>query len=228
MAQFLAQPYEPSTQKEATILGAVAEHPWWFTAPSTYEQRLVSTALVINDPFNRTWEVWDGGQFVGILILQRISWGADALMHFVFFDRNLVNKRQLLLAWMDHCFQDLGFQRLSFEVPEYAAALLNFARRKLGFRYEGEDRLHRCLTESGQKIRLQSQYRRNHREPVAVVLASQASRRERSHWYEDGWTDVLCLRTTREEFTSFVESQCPSPSLPPLPPPSPALPPTSS
>lgn len=226
MADLFAIPYEHTVEKEATIVQQIGAHPWWFTGPQSPEQHLVAAAVLLHDPFNRQWEVWRGGQLVGIMMLSRIHWGADALVHFVFFDQDLAGKRQLLLQFLEYCLTDLGFTRLSFEVPEYATAILNFARRKLGFRFEGEDRVQQCLTDSGQAIRVKSMFRRNHREPVAVILAANASRRERSHWHKGSWHDVLCLRTTREEFLPFVERACPSlslaaPSLPVSPPRSP-------
>jgi RimJ/RimL family protein N-acetyltransferase len=222
MAELFAQPYEQSPDKDAKIVEAIGAHPWWYTGPQSADQKYLSASLLLHDPFNRHWEVWRGGQLVGIVMLSRIQWGADALLHFVFLDDDLTGKRELLLGFIEHCFLDLGFQRLSLEIPVYAHAILQFSRKKLGFRFEGEDQISQAMTESGQKLKVKSMFRKNHREPVAVILAAHASRRERSHWHQDKWFDVLCLRILRDEFSSFVESQCPYPSSPPSALPSPA------
>lgn len=175
----------------------IADHPFWFNAPADRETLELSASLLLNDPFHWSWEVWRGSEFVGIIVLWRIAPQVDALLHFVFFDENLVGKRQLLLSFLEHCFEDLGFRRISMEIPESVGTLVRFARKKLGFRFEGEDR-----TTDAFVVR---QIRQNGEMPNPTQwIASQGSRREGSHWHDGAWRDTLCLRMTAEEFRTRV------------------------
>lgn len=194
------------------ILGAAQENPQWFGVESTAEDRLQSAYWLLTNPQHLTWEVWRGGELVGILLLWRIIPKVDALLHFVFFDRDLVGKVRLIRKFLRYCFEELGFQRISFEVPETPAppfvraqgfgkttrkarnnTLVSFARRKLSFRFEGEDavkqhplvaELERATGGSGPQM----------------WVAGVGSRRERAYWSEGRWIDVICLRLLAPEF----------------------------
>lgn len=176
-----------------TVLGHVVEHPYWFNAPSTPEERALAASLYLQDPMNRVWEVYRGGEFVGVITLWRIAPQVDALLHFVFFDHKLAGKRQLLLSFLGHCFEDLNFRRISMEIPETVGTLVSFVRRKLGFRFEGEARtLDHYLVK---RVR-----ERKEMPNPEEWIASHGSRREGAHWHDGEWRDVLCLRLTRDDF----------------------------
>lgn len=212
-SELFAIPFDSTPAKVELILQECIKHPWWFSAPATDEERALSAAILIHDPYNKVWEVWRGGTFVGLLLLWRIQERVDAVMHFVFFDHNLIGKRSLILSFMGHCYQELGYRRLSVEVPEFKSALLGFARRKLGFRFEGEDVVHKMVIQHG--LRLKDPYRANHKEVLSVVMAGAGSRREAAHWDNGQWYDVLCLRQTAEEYARFMETRtCQLVSLP--------------
>lgn len=119
------------------------------------------------------WEVWRNGEFLGIIVLDRIVAGIDARLQFVFFDDELGSKEPLLQAFIARCYADFGLVRLTTEVPECMSNLIGFVRRKLGFRYEGE---------------LQA--------PASV--ARRGSRRERAYWDGTRWHDVMVLRHLAE------------------------------
>lgn len=181
-------------EKLRVILGAALEHPQWFGVESTAEHRAEAAYWLLTQPNHLTWEVWRGEELVGILLLWRITPKVDALFHFAFFDANLVGKTRLLRRFLRYCFEELGFQRISLEVPEDVKQLISFARRKLSFRFEGElavkshplvANLERATGSSGNPH---------------VWVASQGSRRERAHWRDGRWLDVICLRLTAPEF----------------------------
>ena len=199
----LAVPFQPAPWKMERILEAVSKHPWWFNAPCSEQERAVSAATLVLDPFNKIWEVWKGHEFVGILLLWRIQPQVDAVFHFVFFDQNLIGKRALILGFLQYCFGDLGFRRLSIEVPSFKSAMLAFARRKLGFTFEGEAEVEKMVVQHG--LRVKDPYRANHKESLQVVIASAGSRREAAHWWNGQWYDVLCLKLTAGEYERFME-----------------------
>lgn len=199
-------------EKLLQILWAAQENPQWFGVESTAEDRQMSAYLLLTAPSNLTWEVWRGGELVGILLLWRIVPRVDALLHFVFFDRDLVGKVRLLRNFLRYCFEDLGFQRISFEVPETPApvgvkieghdkttrkarnnTLLSFVRRKLSFRFEGESAVksHPLVAELKRTT--------GNSEP-SMWVAGVGSRREQAYWSEGRWLDVICLRLTAPEF----------------------------
>lgn len=195
---YLSVPLDLTTpnaqQKLDRIIEAAAEHPQWFSGDSTESQRREAAQWFLTNPQHMVWEVWRDEELVGILLLWRIIPRVDALLHFVFFDRNLVGKVRLLRRFLRYCFTDLGFQRLSLEVPEDVEKLISFARRKLAFRYEGEDAikshplvadLERATGSSGNPH---------------TWVASVGSRRERAHWRSGTWHSVVCLRLTAPEF----------------------------
>lgn len=202
MSQLMAVPYvwnKGNPIKNAVILDAVVKHPYWFSAPSTADERRKAAAWLLTSPENLTWEVWRGGDLVGILLLWRVSPKVDALFHFVFFDQNLVGKRTLLVKFLGYCFTELGFRRLTMEVPEFVRTLISFARRKLGFHFEGENRTvdHPAVQALGSGTTGRMQH-------PNLWVAQQGSRREGAHWHNGTWHDVICLRLTAEEYSAFI------------------------
>lgn len=204
------------------LLNAAAEHPDWFSAESTPEERRTSAAMLLTAPGNQCWEVWRGGTFVGILLLWRIQPRVDALLHFLFLDRDLVGKRNLIRSFLGYCFEGpLQLQRVSFECPEFIRPLIDFARLKLGFHFEGEGRTkdHPAVQNLGKGV-----------SGVGVMthpnlwVAKHGSRRESAHWHKGAWHDVICLRLTRAEYEAQIGEQiCPLPLSLPSPPQSSAV-----
>ena len=185
-----ARPYDafgPPADKNERIFLALEKHPERFTLPMTRAEIRASAAWHLTDPDNLIWEVWRDSEFVGILLVSRIVPGLDALLHFVFFDGDLLGKRTFLKNFCAFLFEELHLERISLEVPEHVQTLVSFARRKLGFRYEGESRQ---MTTSEHKI--------IENEP-AVWVARQGSRREHGCRTATGAADVICLRLLRSE-----------------------------
>ena len=139
VGEYLVVPYQPfqgNLEKNEVILAACEAHPERFTVPMTRGDMRASVAWMLTNPLSLTWEVWRGGELVGILHLDRIVPNVDARWHFVFFDGELVGKQALLQEFMRRAFE-LPLERLSIEIPENVASLISFVRRKLGFSYEG-------------------------------------------------------------------------------------------
>lgn len=172
---YLITPYRPligALTKNDAILDACAAHPDRFgISPLSGDPRVLVAAL-LTDPRNAVWEVWQNASFVGIILLDRIVPQIDARLTFVFLDDGLASKAGLLNEFVQRCFADFGLHRLSLEAPEHMTVLIGFARRKLGFDYEGTN--------------------------DAAVACRLGSRRE--HAYHDGtrWHDVVTLRRLRE------------------------------
>jgi RimJ/RimL family protein N-acetyltransferase len=176
------------------ILTEIDAYPERWRTPVTPDRVRGEFMRILHHPEHLTWEVWREGELVGILLLWRIVPKQDALFHFLFFDRNLVGKIRLLRRFLRFCFEDLGFQRVSMEVPEDVEKLISFVRRKLSFRYEGEaavkshpllTHLERATGSSGNPH---------------IWVARMGSRRERAHWRDGTWVDLCCLRLTAPEF----------------------------
>jgi len=194
--QYLAVMYNPfvgNPAKNDTILDGCVNLPNLFPLPGTIQERRIIIASWLTHPEHLFWEVWRGGNVIGILGLSRIIRGLDALGHFAFFDRQLVGRRTLVLKMMHWAFEQLQLRRLSVEIPDHLDPLIRFCRAKLGFRYEGE--------------LLAAQH------PVVMGLeaaringpsrwtARWGARREQMHCAADGvWHDLVCLRLLREEF----------------------------
>lgn len=181
----------------------LADHPAWFSIPADRETIKLSSFMVLSDPANLVWEVWRGGEFVGILSLTKVTPRVDALIHFVFMDatgNSVVGKRQLMRRWLRHCFDDLGFQRLTAEAPEPFGRLIRFYRNHLGFRFEGEDRAKQLVESLPQSF---TPGQRNLVRDKVVAAVRQGSRREGCHWHQGQWTDVVTLRLLAHEFRAF-------------------------
>lgn len=90
-------------------------------------------------PDTLTWEVYtkDKLDLVGILRLEKVILGCDAVAHYFFFDGKLGSKTDLLEAWKNWALTDHeswpALHRITIEIPAYAKALARHAQRKLGF-----------------------------------------------------------------------------------------------
>lgn len=170
------------------ILDELVARPQWMNIPMSAEDLRKNYAAHLTNPANGIYEVWQGGTLVGILTLHGIVPGMEAILHFVFFDGNLVGKRTLLRQFIAKCFRDFGFRRLVMQIPEPVDTLIRFARAKLGFRYEGETVVtgHPSLAVLGM-------------ENPQVWVARQGSRKEQAHWQGDRWVDVIRLRLLASE-----------------------------
>ncbi len=93
-----------------------------------------------------TWEVWGEDGVVGIVRLSDIKSGEDATGHYIFFDRNLSSKTEVLQAVIDWAFEAhegwVPLRRLTIQIPDFAFALARHATRKLGFGGPFEFELH--------------------------------------------------------------------------------------
>lgn len=186
-------PYE-----NTLLLDAFVAHPAFLTYPTSPDNARLVGATVLTDPNHLIWSTYRGTEITGVMILTRIVPRVDALLHFMFLDRDLVSKRTLLRNLIGYCFTDLGFQRLSMEVPDRVVRLKDndrslavgtrmerFARKVLGFRLEGETR------------------DRHHELPDSLHndwVARQGSRRERSYFDGTKWSDIVLLRLLASEW----------------------------
>jgi len=179
--------------RNAKILDEFVAHPEWCTMPlNDDELRLVATATLVNLG-SLVWECWREGELVGILLLTRVVPKIDALFHFLFFDSNLVGKRLLLKRFLkEYCFEELGFRRVSIEVPEHQHRYRDFCRRVLGFRYEGEGR---PLDPSKSPDMGTQRW-----------VAEQGSRRERAYCYKGKWLDLQLMRLLPEDVANADQS----------------------
>lgn len=186
----LCVPYEPfagNPDRNEVILRTCAEMPNLFPLrPDSLEERMVAVAHTLTAPDSYAWEVWRRDALVGMLILTHCIPGYDALAHFAFFDRALFGRTILMRRVIGQAFERFGFQRLSAEIPEHLGPLVDFARRKLWFRYEGE-----AAAEAAGL-------------PRSRWAASWGSRRERAYWDGDTWRDGIRLVLLRTEYEAMT------------------------
>lgn len=186
----LAVPYEPfsgNPGRNEVILRACADMPNLFPLrPETVEERMVAVAHTLTAPDSFAWEVWHHDRLCGIMLLTDIQMGLDAKAHLAFFDRNLFGRTKLMQRVIGQAFERFHLERLTVEIPEHLGALIDFARRKLHFRYEGEP-----------KAQLEGFAR-------SRSLASWGSRREHSYRDGDIWRDRIILRLLRSEYEDFL------------------------
>ncbi len=161
-----------------TLLETFVANPTFATYPWPADVRREHAVQTLSSPQNLVFEAWKDGAFCGILLLEQIIPFVDAKFHFLFTDHDLVGKRKLLANFLGTCFADMGFHRISMEVPE-GMKIEKFARSALGFRYEGEDRdRHRQLPKSF----------------TDDWVARQGSRRTQAHFDGEVWRDIVLLR----------------------------------
>lgn len=87
------------------------------------------------DPVGAVWEVDD----VGILFLTEIVPGGTAKAHYVFWDRILRGRDELVYHMVKRLIEEYDFQRIEVEVPLYANPVIISAKR-IGFTNEGRKR----------------------------------------------------------------------------------------
>lgn len=198
------QSVEPT--ENTALLDAFVAHPEFLAYPHPPEEARQIGASLLTNPHNLVWATYDKTTLTGVVILTRVVPKVDALLHFFFTDANLAGKRKLLKNLIGHCFSDLGFNRLSMEVPE-GTRLERFARKVLQFKLEGESRarnseLPKCLDD--------------------VWVARQGSRRQEGYYNGTVWSDVALLRLLANEWVGNTgggdcqSDQPQEPSLPPL------------
>lgn len=165
------------------------------------------------NPSVRILEVWrmDGtAELCGLIGFSHILPEVSAQFHPVFFDgklRNVFGKLELGLRALDWAFRHFGLHRIGMEVPETAPALIDFARRKLGFRFEAEKR---TIAEH-RRIKFGHVWK-THWPQIAPSdrEASYGSRRYQALKKNGQWLDVILLSVTVDEFQAFVRESHPT------------------
>lgn len=225
---FKAVPLDLSDPAKLTyILDRLVEHEseWsdFHADPDT--RRVLASSIIaetfVAQPRRVILEVWQldvEPSLVGLLGFSEINPKVNADFHPVFFDgklRNAFGKRELLLRALDWAFHEWGLHRVSISLPETAFAMVDFARKKLGFRFEGENRIvkQRRVVEHG--------HIKSHRWLPVTPSAREAelgSRRHQALLKNGQWHDLLLLSVTRDEFAAFVrEELCRISSASPIP-----------
>lgn len=153
-----AVPFEPRPERaeivSRLIRGLAAHDQWWSdeyprcelgcfdSDPSEFctacARRFASVSQTLGKRDSRVWEVWEiGGDLVGAILLTGIKPAEDAVAYYVFFDRRLKDKEEVLREVIDWCFSShdewRALQRLTIEVGRHAAPLALHAQRKLSF-----------------------------------------------------------------------------------------------
>jgi hypothetical protein len=103
-------------------------------------KRLELVSARLADPRAIVWEVWrvtPDPDIVGIAYLTDVIPGGDAKAHYVFWDRDLIGKTQLLERMIQWCFTEhpnwIPLRRITVEAPTFGFAFIRHAVRKLGF-----------------------------------------------------------------------------------------------
>jgi RimJ/RimL family protein N-acetyltransferase len=195
-----------SAEADAMRNGAIMEHmcarPTWFNSPMTEDEIRVTCAWMLTDSGHFKWEIWRGGELVGMLLVSRVSPKVDALFHFTIFPGvPLFGLQKLLHSFLGSLFEGLDLQRISVEIPEQHPKLIRFFRQRLGFLYENEVSYRgHPLAEllSGKDARRLNLHMT---EPVPW-LARLGARREHAHWDGKEYRDLLLLRLLRSEYQS--------------------------
>ena len=187
--------YLPVAEFGPLVTSALAHRPWFDDAqwalPEEERRKVVVAHLSHAYTTGCVWSVLRGGpdgvNFLGVLLLEGVAHNS-ANCHFLFFDRVLANKRQLVLAAMADAFQRFDLQALRVEVPTYAADLVGFLRKALGFRFEAEwpGYRHRGLSPTD---------------------AKRGSRKVRTIQYKGELHDALLLSVTREGFLAHLQER---------------------
>lgn len=198
----IVAPYEwanlANADNNTLLLDAFCKSGYFCTYPQTPEDQRIIGAAMLTNANNLPYGVWHGGDLVGLCILTEVIRGSDALFHFLFTDGKLRSRRPVLSQFLGHCFRDLGFQRLSMHVPEFKPALLDFARIKLGFRFEGE-----AVAKAHKDVcKIAPPDQRPH-----VFVAKFGSRKEKAHYHDGRWQDVFRLRLLSEEYEAHVTKE---------------------
>ena len=188
-----ARPYDVtrSVENNMALVQAFVENPQFLAYPMSPEEAGRVWIWMLTNPGHVVFEAWRDKELLGVMVLTRVIPRIDALLHFFFLDKDLVGKRKLLQNFIGYCFTELGFNRLSIEVPE-KVRLERFARKVLRFRYEGESRprnpeLPACLD--------------------STWVARQGSRTEGAYYNGETWTDILRLRLLASEWVGTGEGR---------------------
>lgn len=192
----IAVPFEPlPVEKLALLVTACQQHRPWFSdadwaAGEPHRRELVIGRLAAWG--SRSWEVYKEGDLVGLLYAEEIVEGQDCTGHFVFFDRSLADKRQLVINMMGRLFAEYKLHVIRTEIPTYAAKLVGFARKALGFRFESEGRSFSWPSSA---------------EPLGADVARLGSRRHHAVLHNGVWCDMLLLSVTRDEYELWIGGQ---------------------
>ena len=195
MTQYIAKEYTHNDPlKLLHILDKVCDHRPWFNdyqwEDVDLRYRIARKYLADGIMNGKLWEVHalqedKPSELVGIILANQVNYYMDALCHFIFFDHKLASKRQLCIEMMRWGFENFELHALRLEIPTYAHALVAWARRKLGFRYEAEARSLSWPKDA---------------KPLKLKDAELGSRKFQATLYEGSWHDVLLLSITKEEF----------------------------
>lgn len=179
----------PFAEVMEKILDGCADHRHWYSDidwdKGSEARRSFASAYIADAYVNgMIWDIWHGDEICGIFILNHLRPGIDAYVHFLFFDNELRNKRELCRVAMKQTFADpkLNLHSLRVEVPDHMGNLAGFLRKALGFKFEAERRL------------------------PDPALAKKASQRHHARLYLGKWQNVLLLSVTREEFADYVRT----------------------
>ena len=79
--------------------------------------------------------------YVGMVTLTNIYHPDEATIHFIFFDKRMRGRADLLKAIALYVFKEYGLRRLNVELASFSSpATLNFVSTKLGLTLEGKKR----------------------------------------------------------------------------------------
>lgn len=171
-------------EKCTTVLTKSMIHRLWFPDYQWQQSELDRKKMIaacLLAPDARAFEVYKSDELVGILLLSDIKIPLDAQCHMLFWDKSLVDKRELVRDMMRWAFTNIPVSTLRVEIPTYARQLLGFVRKALRFRYEGESPRPAGLTEDQAKI---------------------ACRKYRATLFNGVWHDHLLLSVTADEFAA--------------------------
>lgn len=203
--------------KFSYILDRIVEHESeWTDFQSDPEVRrklasaYVAKALLGEAVIHEVWHLGTEHSLVGLLGFTQIVRRQDAQFHPVFFDgklRNAFGKREILLRAMDWAFTEFDLHRISLQVPANRYAMVKFARQKLGFRFEAENRtieVQKLIQTAAKPVR------RNVALTPSARDAEYGSRKYQAVRQGNQWVDLLLLSILREEFATFARSvPCP-------------------
>lgn len=209
MTVYVVQPLSLWPEAKARyILDRMVEHE---IAWNDYQvaRRDITLAWLMN-PMNVFFEVWEANQDktqpAGILTFSDIVFGIEAQGHFQFFDGKLRGKEQVLRQSMEWAFRNLHIHRLAAQIPADAAALISFARERLGFRFEAERRSMEELKDVIPLADRAEAKRNNYRVRPSPRIAAQGSRKYQAVRRHGEWLDLMLLSVTQPEFEAFLET----------------------
>ena len=199
----IAVPFDPArgpADKIPRLFQWFEAHPLWFATGADPEEIRLNIAWAMSDPACWKWEVWSGGDFVGMLLLTNVVPRLDATFHFTTWGTNLFRFRKLIWNFWGYVFEHFDLRRISVEVPDHERKLLRFYRDKLCVRFENEVHLDSLPVVQF----LMAPGHRGHMPDAPVWVARQGSRREQAHFDGKRWRDLLLLRLFRTEY----ETRC--------------------